>query len=157
MIETGAGTNAPPKVNRFQKFGLAVQVFLLRRGWMGPAENFLMVITTTGRKTGRSATIPIAYKREGDDIIALNPGNSNWFRNVLANRRAVIEVNRQRMTVSGSLVENEAERQRIFGMYRSDDPKVFERIFKLLPSAPEEELQAELRKWQFVRFKKSNQ
>ena len=40
------------------------------------------------------------------------------------------------------------------GMYRSDDPKVFERIFKLLPSAPEEALQAELKKWQFVRFKK---
>jgi hypothetical protein len=39
-------------------------------------------------------------------------------------------------------------------MYRSDDPKVFERIFKLLPSAPEEALQAELKKWQFIRFKK---
>lgn len=153
MVETNAGTNIPPRVTSFQKFGLAMQVFMLRRGWMGPAENFLMVITTTGRKTGRSATIPIAYKRDGDDIIALNPGNSNWFRNVLANGQAVIEVKRQRMPVTGTLVENEAERQRIFGMYRSDDPKVFERIFKLLPSAPEEELQAELRKWKFVRFK----
>lgn len=154
MIETNAGTNIPPKVNKFQKFALAMQVFLLRRGWMGPAENFLMVITTTGRKSGKQYTIPIAYKRDGDDILALNPGNSNWFRNMLASGQAVIEVKRQRMNVSGVLVKDEAERQRIFGMYRSDDPKVFERIFKILPTAPEEELQAELRKWKFVRFMK---
>lgn len=153
MVETNAGTNIPPRVNKFQKFGLAMQVFLLRRGWMGPAENFLMVITTTGRKSGKTHSIPIAYKLDGNDIIALNPGNSNWFRNMLANGQAVIEVKRQRMEVSGLLVEDEAERQRIFGIYRSDDPKVFERIFKLLPSAPEEELQRELKKWKFVKFK----
>lgn len=147
-------TTLPPQVNRFQKFGLAIQVFLLRRGWMGPAENFLMVITTTGRKTGRKFTIPIAYKQDGDDFIALNPGNSNWFRNVLATGQAVLDVKRQRMEMTGTLVTDEGERQRIFGLYRNDDPKVFERIFKILPTAPEEELQRVLKNWQFIRFKR---
>ncbi|MBK9781816.1 MAG: hypothetical protein IPP55_17515, partial [Anaerolineales bacterium] len=50
--------------------------------------------------------------------------------------QAVIEVKRQRMEVSGLLVEETTERQRIFGMYRSDDLKVFERIFKLFTFCP---------------------
>jgi deazaflavin-dependent oxidoreductase (nitroreductase family) len=154
MIESNAGSNIPPRINSLQKFALALQVFLLRRGWMGPAGDFLMAITTTGRKTGRTFTIPVSYMRDGDDIIAPNPGNSNWFHNVLANGQAIIEVKRQQMPVTGTLVKDEAERQHIFSLYRNGDQQVFERIFKLPPSAPEETLQAELRKWQFVRFKR---
>ena len=157
MIDSNTGSTTPPKINRFQKFALSLQVFLLRRGWMGPAGDFLMAITTTGRKTGSTFTIPISYLRDGDDIIALNPGNSNWYRNVLANGQAVIEVKGQRMPVSGSLVEEEAERQRIYNLHRQGDPKIFERIFKIHPDASEEQLQAALKKWQFVRFKRSNQ
>lgn len=153
MIETNTGTNKPPKISGFQKFGLALQVFLLRRGWMGPAGNFLMVITTRGRKTGREATIPISYKRDGNDLIGLNPGNSNWFRNALASGEAVLEVQGEKFEASVILVEDESERQRIFNLYK-DDANIFQRIFKVSVTAPEEELQRELKKWQFVRFQK---
>jgi len=154
MIETNAGTNKPPKISGFQKFGLAMQVFLLRRGWMGPAGNFLMVITTKGRKTGREATIPISYKRDGNDLIGLNPGNSNWFHNVLVSKEATLEVQGEKIKVNAQLVEDESERQRIFNLYK-DDANIFQRIFKVSVSAPEEELQRELKKWQFVRFQKT--
>lgn len=153
MIESGAGTNTPPKISGFQKFGLAVQIFLLRRGWMGPAGNFLMVITTKGRKTGRKATVPISYKRDGNDLIGLNPGNSNWFRNVLVFGEALLEVQGEKIEVTAKLVDNESERQRIFNLYK-DDANIFQRIFKVSVTAPEEELQRELKKWQFVRFNK---
>jgi deazaflavin-dependent oxidoreductase (nitroreductase family) len=154
MIETGAGTNTPPKLSRFQRFGLSMQVFMLRQGWMGPAENFIMVITTQGRKTGKKSTIPISYKLDGNDIIALNPGNSNWFRNVLSSGTAVLEIKGRKMEVTGKLINDENERQHIFDIYRQGDPKVFERIFKTSPNAPEEELQKILKNWKFIRFKK---
>lgn len=153
MIETGAGTNVPPKISGFQKFGLAVQVFLLRKGWMGPAGNFLMVITTKGRKTGREASVPISYKRDGNDVIGLNPGNSNWFRNVLVSGEAVLEIQSEKLEVNANLVEDESERQRIFNLYKND-ANVFQRIFKVVVTAPEEELQNELKKWQFIKFHK---
>ena len=154
MIETGADTNTPPRINRFQKFALDLQVFLLRRGWMGSADNFMMAITTQGRKTGRKTTIPISYKRDGDDIIALNPGNSNWFRNVLASGTAMLEIQRKVFEAQGKLVEDEQERQQIFNIYRKGDAKIFERLFKVPPDAPEEELQKALKKWKFIRFQK---
>lgn len=153
MIETGAGSTTPPKISAFQRFGLNAQVFLLRRGWMGPAGNFLMVITTTGRKSGRKATIPISYKRDGNDLIGLNPGNSNWFHNVLVSREATLEVQGEKIEVKAKLVEDETERQRIFNLYK-DDANIFQRIFKVSVTAPEEELQKELKKWNFVRFVK---
>lgn len=154
MIETGAGTNKPPQISSFQRFGLAVQVFLLRRDWMGPASNFLMVITTQGRKSGKRFTIPVSYQRDGESIIALNPGNSNWYLNVLQNGFAILEIKRQKFEVTGKLITDEEERQRIFNIYRNGDAKVFQQIFKVSVTAPEKDLQAEFKKWNLVQFTK---
>ena len=135
------------------KFAMGVQMFLLRRGWMGKMGEFVMVITTTGRKSGKKFTTPIAYQRDGEHIIAVNPGNSNWFQNVDSNGSAVLEIQRQVLPVTGAVVRDEQERQRIFNLYRQN-PSTFERLFKVTANAAEAELQQALSKWQFVKFKR---
>ncbi len=135
------------------KFAMGVQMFLLRRGWMGKMDEFVMIITTTGRKSGKQFTTPIAYQRDGENIIAVNPGNSNWFHNVDANGEAVLEIQRQVIPVTGAVVKDEQERQRIFNLYRQN-PSTFERLFKVSASATDTELQQALAKWQFVKFAK---
>jgi deazaflavin-dependent oxidoreductase (nitroreductase family) len=140
-------------LSKSAKFAMGVQIFLLRRGWMGKMDDFVMVITTTGRKSGKKYTTPIAYQRDGEHIIALNPGNSNWFHNVAASGEAVLEIQRQEMPVIGATVKDDQERQRIFNLYRQN-PATFERLFKVPADAPETELQQALSKWQFVKFTK---
>jgi deazaflavin-dependent oxidoreductase (nitroreductase family) len=135
------------------KFAMGVQMFLLRRGWMGKMDEFVMIITTTGRKSGKKFTTPIAYQRDGENIIAVNPGNSNWFHNVDANGEAVLEIQRQVIPVTGAVVRDEQERQHIFNLYRQN-PSTFERLFKVPANAAETELQPALSKWQFVKFKR---
>jgi deazaflavin-dependent oxidoreductase (nitroreductase family) len=135
------------------KFAMGVQMFLLRRGWMGKMGEFVMIITTTGRKSGKKFTTPIAYQRDGETIIAVNPGNSNWFQNVDSNGSAVLEIQRQVLPVTGAVVRDEQERQRIFNLYRQN-PSTFERLFKVTANAAEAELQQALSKWQFVKFKR---
>jgi deazaflavin-dependent oxidoreductase (nitroreductase family) len=135
------------------KFAMGVQMFLLRRGWMGKMDEFVMIITTTGRKSGKKFTTPIAYQRDGENIIAVNPGNSNWFHNVDANGEAVLEIQRQVIPVTGAVVKDEQERRRIFNLYRQN-PATFERLFKVPASAADTELQHALAKWQFVKFVK---
>jgi deazaflavin-dependent oxidoreductase (nitroreductase family) len=142
-----------PKLSTTAKFAMGMQVFLLRRGWMGKMGEFVMVITTTGRKSGKKFTTPIAYQRDGEHIIAINQGNSNWFQNVAASGEAVLEIQRQVMPVTGVVVRDEQERQRIFGLYRQN-PATFERLFKVAANAPDSEIQSALAKWQFVRFTK---
>lgn len=135
------------------KFAMGIQMFLLRRGWMGKMDEFVMIITTTGRKSGKQFTTPIAYQRDGEHIIALNPGSSNWFHNVATNGEAVLEIQRQEIPVTGVVVKDEQERQRIFNLYRQN-PATFERLFKVPATAAENELQQAMAKWQFVKFTK---
>ena len=140
-------------LSKSAKFAMGVQIFLLRRGWMGKMDDFVMIITTTGRKSGKKFTTPIAYQRDGENIIAVNPGNSNWLHNVAASGEAVLEIKRQVIPVSGVVVKEAQERQRIFDLYRQN-PATFERLFKVPASAAETELQQAMAKWQFVKFTK---
>jgi deazaflavin-dependent oxidoreductase (nitroreductase family) len=140
-------------LSKSAKFAMGVQIFLLRQGWMGKMDDFVMIITTTGRKSGKKYTTPIAYQRDGENIIALNPGNSNWFHNVAANGEAVLEIQRQEIPVTGVIVKDDQERQRIFNLYRQN-PSTFERLFKVPANAAENELQQAMAKWQFVKFAK---
>jgi deazaflavin-dependent oxidoreductase (nitroreductase family) len=151
MVETGTNTKTSPKITRFQKFGLGMQVFMLRRGWMGSASDYIMVITVKGRKSGRQYSTPIAYQRDGQNIIAINQGWSNWFRNVKANGEATLEIKKEKIKVQAMVVNDEQERNRIFSLYKKD-PNTFERLFRIPVSAPEAELQKVMSKWQFVKF-----
>lgn len=147
-------TSPPPKVSSRAKFALGAMTFLLRRGWMGPASDILMVITTTGRKTGKKHSIPIGYMRDGDDFIALTSRNaSNWYRNILANGEAALEIKKEKFDVQGIPVTDEAERQRIFGLYRQKT-KYFKSNFGIEVESPESELQEALAKRIFIRFKR---
>jgi len=138
-------------LSKSAKFAMGVQIFLLRRGWMGKMDDFVMVITTTGRKSGKQFTTPIAYQRDGENIIAVNPGNSNWLHNVVSSGEAILEIKRQVIPVTGAVVKDDQERQRIFDLYRQN-PSTFERLFKVPANAPETDLQQAMAKWQFVRF-----
>ena len=153
MTEASVGLKSPPKISRFAKFALGLQVFLLHRGWMGKAGDIIMVITSTGRKTGRKITIPVGYKRDGENIFAINKGNSNWFRNVQANGEAVIEIKGEVMKAHGTVVTDERERQHIFTVYKQD-PDSFQQFFRITADSSEEEMQKVLSEWKFMKFEK---
>jgi len=155
LIETETNPRTTPKISRFAKFAFGMQVFLLRRGWMGKAGDIIMVITTTGRKTGRKITIPIGYKLDRNNVFAINKGNSNWFRNVQANGEAVLEIKGAVIKVRGSVVTDEQERQRIFNVYKQD-PDSFQQLFRIPTDSSEEELQKVLSEWQFMQFEKKD-
>lgn len=143
------------KVSARAKLALGMQVFLLRRGWMGPADDILMVITTKGRKTGKEYSIPIGYMRDGEDIITLSGENpSNWFRNVLANNgEATLNIKKETFNVRGTFVTDEAERQKIFKIYKQNE-RYFKSNFGIKLDSPDGELQAALATRRFIRFKK---
>ncbi|KAA3643360.1 MAG: nitroreductase family deazaflavin-dependent oxidoreductase [Chloroflexi bacterium] len=146
--ESGSG----PRVSWFAKLAFRIQAFLLKRGWMGPAGNFLMAITTTGRKSGKQFTVPIGYLNDGDAVIAMNPtGNSNWMKNVQANGDVLLHIKGQSISMQGRLVSDPVEKRRIFDIYKQT-PDTFPRYFGVTVDAPEGELNAALDKAHFVRF-----
>lgn len=78
----------------------------------------VLLLTTTGRKTGRSHTTALQYLPEGESyvVIASNAGEPRypaWYLNVKARPEAVVQRGRRRMAVLAREVEGE-ERRRLW-------------------------------------------
>ena len=78
----------------------------------------LLLLTTTGAKSGQQRTTPLVYSQDGDHfvVIASKAGlstNPDWYYNLLAQPDAVLELPGQRFSVRARLAEG-SERRRLF-------------------------------------------
>ena len=78
----------------------------------------VLLLTTTGRKTGRKRTMPLVYLRDGENmiVIASNGGSDQhpaWWLNLRANPKAEVQVGRDTMEVVGAKAQGE-ERERLW-------------------------------------------
>jgi deazaflavin-dependent oxidoreductase (nitroreductase family) len=56
--------------------------WLLRSPFHGILSNGMMLITVTGRKTGRKYTTPVGYYREGDYLWVITSRDRTWWKNL---------------------------------------------------------------------------
>jgi deazaflavin-dependent oxidoreductase (nitroreductase family) len=78
----------------------------------------VLLLTMTGAKTGRSITKPLVYTTDGDRIVVIAsfagaPNNPAWYRNLVANPEATVELGSERFRVRAEATSGE-ERQRLF-------------------------------------------
>ncbi|HKI93606.1 MAG TPA: nitroreductase family deazaflavin-dependent oxidoreductase [Gaiellaceae bacterium] len=78
----------------------------------------VLLLTTAGRRSGRPATTPLTYFRDGDDlvVIASNGGEDRapgWSLNLEANPRAVVEIDGDTIAVTARTASPE-ERERLW-------------------------------------------
>jgi deazaflavin-dependent oxidoreductase (nitroreductase family) len=78
----------------------------------------LMLLTTTGAKSGKERVNPLAYSTDGDRIIVVGskggaPSNPDWYFNLVANPIVTVEVNGERYQAQARVTEG-AERERLF-------------------------------------------
>ncbi|MGI9148870.1 MAG: nitroreductase family deazaflavin-dependent oxidoreductase [Chloroflexota bacterium] len=78
----------------------------------------LLLLTSTGAKSGQSRVNPLAYTKDGDRYVVIAskggaPTHPDWFRNVLANPEVTVEVGPNRFLARAIVVEG-AERDRLF-------------------------------------------
>jgi deazaflavin-dependent oxidoreductase (nitroreductase family) len=78
----------------------------------------LLLLTTTGAKSGRAITKPLAYTKDGDRIVLIAsfagaPKNPAWFNNLVANPVATVELGAERFQVRAKVMGGE-ERQRLY-------------------------------------------
>jgi len=76
----------------------------LRTPALGPARNQLMVVSFTGRKTGRRYSIPVTAHRIDDDLYALTA--APWKRNFRAGATAEVLLGGRASTMSGELIQD---------------------------------------------------
>jgi deazaflavin-dependent oxidoreductase (nitroreductase family) len=89
----------------------------LGRNWANDRMPVLL-LTTTGRRTGQARTWPVGYMQDGQDyvIVASNgglPKHPAWFLNLQTTPRATIEVGAARREVLARIAEG-TERERLW-------------------------------------------
>lgn len=93
---------------------LLIPLYRLSRGRIGSKLSWInvLLLTTTGRRTGKKRTTPIGYIKYEDNYVAMT-GNTakkiepDWLCNLRSNPQVIIEVKDRRLAAIGSLVERE--------------------------------------------------
>ena len=78
----------------------------------------LLLLTTTGAKSGRAYTTPVMYLPDGERMVVFAskggaPTNPAWFHNLVAHPDATVEVGDDAFAVRATVTSGE-ERERLF-------------------------------------------
>ncbi|MDQ5821638.1 MAG: nitroreductase family deazaflavin-dependent oxidoreductase [Actinomycetota bacterium] len=100
----------------------------------------LLLLTTTGAKTGRTHTTPVIYLADGEHFVVFGsnggaPNNPGWYHNVRANPEVVVEVGSGSFPATAAVLEGH-ERDELFRRQADRDPSFDEyqaRMARLMP------------------------
>lgn len=85
----------------------------------GPMANRpLLLLTTTGARSGQRHTTPVMYMPDGDRLIVIAsnagaPAHPDWYRNLVAHPDVTVEVGAETYDATARVTQG-AERQRIW-------------------------------------------
>jgi F420H(2)-dependent quinone reductase len=93
---------------------LNIPLYRLSGGRIGGhiAEAPVLLLTTTGRKSGQQRTAPVVYLADGENLVVIgsNAGHNRtpaWSLNLKANPDAEVEVGREKRRVRARIAEGE--------------------------------------------------
>ena len=85
-----------------------------------------LLLTTTGRKSGKALQLPLIYGRDGDNYIIVasrggTPDHPEWYKNLVANPNVELQVRDERFPATARTA-NDAEK-----------PALWEKMARLFP------------------------
>lgn len=86
----------------------------------------LLLLTTTGAKSGRRHTTPVMYNTDGDRLLVFAskggaPTNPAWYHNLVANPQVTVEVGTERFDANAVALQGE-ERDRLYARHAAQYP-----------------------------------
>lgn len=118
---------APNTIKRIDK--IHTRLYEWTNGIIGSRLDGLdiLLLTTTGKKTGIARCVPLPYFRDGSRYLLVgsfggNPKNPNWVANLTANPEIRVQCGRLRWSTQARVVHGE-ERDRLWGGITYDFPR----------------------------------
>jgi F420H(2)-dependent quinone reductase len=85
---------------------LHIGLYRLTGGLLGRrlVRNDMLLLTTTGSRSGRRHTVPLLYLHDGDTLVVIaswggRPHHPQWYTNLVANPLATVQVRSRRWAV----------------------------------------------------------
>lgn len=119
-------------------------VAALQRG-LGPTR-LVLLLTTTGRKSGLARQTPLQFERvDGDTIVASARGvEADWFKNVLADPQVTVQLGRQRFAALAEPVTDPARIADFIELRLQRHPRMIRLIMHFVDGLPWRFSRAEL-------------
>ena len=100
----------------------------------------LLLLTTTGAKSGRSHTTPLMYLADGDRLAIFaskggNPAHPDWYHNLVANNTVTVEVGGETFETD-AIIADSVERDRLYSIQSELHPNFAEYQQKVLRRIP---------------------
>lgn len=72
----------------------------------------MLILSTTGRQSGRPHKVPLLYLRDGESLVVIasyggRPNYPDWYLNLVAHPEARVQVNRRRRAVTARVATSE--------------------------------------------------
>jgi deazaflavin-dependent oxidoreductase (nitroreductase family) len=86
----------------------------------------LLLLHTTGAKSGRTRVNPLVYRRDGENLQVFgtkggSPTNPDWYHNLLANPRVTVELGTERYEATARVTRAD-ERDRLWEQAKQEIP-----------------------------------
>jgi len=115
-----------PDVNDFN--AAIIEEFRANDGIVGGpfAGTPILLLTTTGARSGLERVTPVAYRTEGDDLYVFAskagaPTNPDWFHNLVAHPEITVELGGDTFRATAEPLEGE-ERDRVYAAHAAANP-----------------------------------
>jgi deazaflavin-dependent oxidoreductase (nitroreductase family) len=102
-----------------------------------PLSRNLMLISYTGRKSGKAYRQPVSYARDGQ--VLLTPGGGRWTLNLAGGRPVRIRLRGRDVTARGELVTDAEEVEHLLGVIARENPRAAR--FVPIPRQPDGRLE----------------
>src|SRR5262245_16671674 len=86
----------------------------------------LLMLTTTGARSGQPRTVPLLYSHDGDRVVVIaskggEPSNPDWYHNLVANPTVTVELPGETYRARATVAQG-AERRRLFDQQAAQMP-----------------------------------
>jgi F420H(2)-dependent quinone reductase len=90
------------------------RIYRLTRGLIGRrlVDNDMLILTTTGRRSGRPHEVPLLYVRDGQGLVVIasyggRPNYPDWYLNLVAQPEAEVQIRGRRHAVTARVASSE--------------------------------------------------
>jgi deazaflavin-dependent oxidoreductase (nitroreductase family) len=116
-----ADSSPPPVIDRRERDEKIIAEFRANGGRIAGIDAPLVLITTTGAKSGKRHTKPVCVREDGDDLVIAgsmggSPTHPQWYRNLRAEPEVDVEYLGDSYRARAELVPNSEDRNRLFDM-----------------------------------------
>lgn len=103
-----------------------IQAFRDNGGAVAQLPFPIMLLTTTGARSGKRTTTPVGFGVDGDRVFVVGskaggPAHPAWFHNLRANPSVTVELGQESYQARAVVAEG-AERDRLYGLIASQVP-----------------------------------